>query len=123
MVTVKIAIKNTAHDLRVVSRTELERHPIEMPFNFTLISGPDPSVSVLGPGEHIESESSPADPFDRNAMMVAREPESGGRIYTWGTVTHRDVFGNNHWTNFCSSLIFREGEYVAHASEHHNDAS
>jgi len=52
MVTVKIAIKNTgqtpAHDLRVVSKTELLRHPISMPFDFTLISGPGPSALVLG---------------------------------------------------------------------------
>jgi hypothetical protein len=127
MVTVKIVIKNTgqtpAHDLRIVSKTELLPHPIKMPFNFTLISGPDPSASLLGSNESIESESEPNEPFDGNAMMVAAEPESGARIYTWGTITYRDVFGNNQWTNFCSSLIFRESEYVAHASGHHNDAS
>jgi hypothetical protein len=127
MVSVRIAIKNTgqtpAHDLRVVSKTELLRHPISLPFDFTLISGPDPSASVLGAGEPIGSESQPDKPFDGDAMMIAAEPESGARIYTWGTVTYRDVFGGNHWTNFCSSLIFRETEYVAHTSEHHNDAS
>jgi hypothetical protein len=127
MVSVKIAIKNTgqtpAHDLRVVSKTELLRHPIEMPFDFTLISGPNPSSSALGPGEHTASESKPDAPFDGNAMMVATEPESCGRIYTWGTVTYRDVFGGNQWTNFCSSLIFTESEAITHASEYHNDAS
>jgi hypothetical protein len=127
MVCVKIAIKNTgqtpAHDLRVVSKTELLRHPIEMPFHFTLISGSDPSTAVLGAGESTASESKPATPFDGNAMMVATEPESGGRIYTWGTVTYRDVFGHSHYTNFCSSLVFTESEAISHASEHHNDAS
>jgi hypothetical protein len=127
MVSVQIAIKNTgqtpAHDLRIVSKTELLRHPIDMPFNFTLISGPDPSVSVLGAGEPVGSESKPDDPFDGNAMMLATEPESGERIYTWGTVTYRDVFDHPHHTNFCSSLIFVDGEAIAHASEHHNDAN
>jgi hypothetical protein len=125
MVSVKIAIKNTgqtpAHDLRIVSKAELLRHPVKMP-NFTLISGPDPSVSVLGAGEPIASECNTL--FDGNAMMCAEESElSKKRIYIWGTVTYRDVFGGDHWTNFCSSLIFRESEYVVHASEHHNDAS
>ncbi len=127
MVCVKIVIKNTgqtpAHDLRVISKTELLRHPIGIPFNFTLISGPDPSTAVLGAGEPTASESKPATPFDGNAMMVATEPESGARIYTWGTVTYRDVFGHSHYTNFCSSLIFTETEAIAHSSEHHNDAS
>ena len=125
-VSMKIAIKNTgqtpAHDLRIVSKTELLRHPIEMPFNFTLISGPDPSVSILGAGEPIESESDTV--FDGNAMMCAEASElSKARIYIWGAVTYRDIFGGNHWTHFCSSLLFRESEYVMHASEHHNDAS
>jgi hypothetical protein len=127
MVTVRIVIKNTgqtpAHNLKIASKTELVRHPIPLPFNFTLISGPDPSVSLLGAGESIESESRPNEPFDGNAMMVAKEPECGAQIYTWGTVTYRDVFGNDQWTNFCSSLIFRGDEILAHASEHHNDAS
>jgi hypothetical protein len=127
MVTVQIAIKNTgqtpAHDLRVISKTELLRHPIVLPFNLTLVSGPDPSASVLGAGEPIGSESSPSEPFDGNAMLCATEPESRARIYTWGTITYRDVFGCNHWTNFCSSLIFTDDEAVAHVSEHHNDAS
>ena len=125
-VSVQIIIKNTgqtpAHDLRIVSKTELLRHPIEMPFDFTLISGPDPSAAVLGADEPTESESRPEKPFDGNEMMVAMEPESGARIYTWGTVTYLDVFGRPHYTNFCSSLIFANGEAVAHASEHHNDA-
>jgi len=95
MVAIQVVIKNTgqtpAHDLRIVSKTELLPHPIKMPFNFTLISGPEPSASILGAGELSESESKPNEPFDGNAMMVAREPEAGGRIYTWGTVTYRDV--------------------------------
>jgi hypothetical protein len=126
-VTFQIVIKNTgqtpAHDLRIVSKTELLEHPIGMPFDFTLISGPDPSVAVLGSGETTESESRPNKPFDGNEMMIAMDPEAGARIYAWGTVTYRDVFDRPQHTNFCSSLIFDGSEAIAHASEHHNDAS
>jgi hypothetical protein len=94
-VSVRIVIKNTgqtpAHDLSIVSKTELIEHPIKMPFDFTLISGPNPSRSVLGARESTESESKPEKPFDGNEMMVAKEPEAGARIYTWGTVNYRDV--------------------------------
>ena len=87
-VSVQITIKNTgqtpAHDLSIVSKTELIEHPIKMPFDFTLISGPDPSVAVLGAGELTETESRPEKPFDGNEMMVAQESESGARIYTRG---------------------------------------
>ncbi len=127
-VTFQIVIKNTgqtpAHELTIVSMTELLEHPIRMPFDFTLTSGPDPSRDVLGAGEIIESDSRAREPFDGNAMMIARERDAGARIYTWGCVTYRDVFGHQWHTNFCSSLLFDEdGRPYGHASEHHNDAS
>ncbi len=127
-VSLGIAVKNTgqtpAHDLSIVSKTDLLEHPIKMPFDFTLRTGPDPSRAVLGAGQVTESNS-PADrPFNGDEMMRARDPEGGFRIYIWGSVTYRDVFGRTHHTNFCSSLIFEDGgAAVAHASEHHNDAS
>jgi hypothetical protein len=127
LVVVGTTIKNTgqtpAHDLKVVSRTDVLEHPIRMPFDFTLISGPDPSRDVLGAGERTGSESVAERPFTGDEMMRAQDPEGGFRIYTWGCVTYRDVFGGERYTNFCSSLIFVDGEAIAHASEHHNDAS
>jgi hypothetical protein len=120
--------KNTgqtpAHDLSIVSKTDLIEHPIKMPFDFTLRSGPDPSRAVLGAGLDTESSSPSERPFNGDEMMRAQYREGGFRIYAWGTVTYRDVFGREHYTNFCSSLIFEEdGKAVGHASEHHNDAS
>lgn len=122
-----ISIKNTgqtpAHELSVVSRTRLLAYPIKMPFVFTLRTGNDPSRTVLGAGQDITSESPAEKPFTGDEMMRAKSPDGGYRIYCWGCVTYRDVFGCKHYTNFCSSLIFREREALAHASEHHNDAN
>jgi hypothetical protein len=122
-----ISIKNTgqtpAHELSVVSRTRLLEYPIKMPFDFTLRAAEDPSRTVLGAGEKIESESPAEKPFTGDEMMRAKNRDGGYRIYTWGNVTYRDVFGRKRYTNFCSSLIFIDREAVAHASEHHNDAS
>ena len=127
LVKLGINIKNTgqtpAHKVAVVSRTHIVEHPIQMPFDFTLISGPDPGSSVLGAGQSIESESIAERPFGGDETMRARSSEGGFRIYTWGRVTYSDVFGAEHYTNFCASLIFHDGEVAAHASEHHNDAS
>jgi hypothetical protein len=127
-VSFQIIVKNTgqtpAHDLTIVSKTELLEHPIKMPFNFILISGPDPSRAVLGAGQKKESDSRAKKPFNGDEMMIAKEPEAGARIYTWGCVTYRDVFGHQHYTNFCSSLLFDDdGTAFSHTSEHHNDAS
>src|SRR5579872_5099064 len=125
-VALSIEIKNTgqtpAHDLTIVSRTRVLPHPIRMPFDFTLVSGPDPSVSVLGANEPWESISVPDDPLSGDEWMVAQDPESGFRIYTWGTVTYRDVYGDIWHTNFCSSMFRQRNEWIAHASEHWNDA-
>jgi hypothetical protein len=122
-----ITFKNTgqtpAHDLNVVSKTKLLQYPIKMPFDFTLVSGADPSFAVLGAGQSTESESVAERPFNGDEMMRAQDPEGGFRIYTWGRVSYRDVFGGDHYTNFCTSLIFTDDEAIAHASEHHNDAN
>jgi hypothetical protein len=127
LVKLGITIKNTgqtpAHDLNVVSRTDVIEHPLKMPFNFTLISGADASFAVLGAGQSMETESVAERPFNGDEMMRAEDPEGGFRIYTWGRVSYRDVFCGDHYTNFCSSLIFSDSEAIAHASEHHNDAS
>jgi hypothetical protein len=126
-VSLGVSIKNTgqtpAHDLSVVSRTRLLEHPIKMPFDFSLLTGNDPSRAVLGAGQETGSESPANKFFTGDEMMRAENPEGGFRIYTWGSVTYRDVFGHKHYTNFCSSLIFTKREAMVHASEHHNDAN
>ena len=127
-ISAKITIRNTgqtpARDVSIVSKTDLLEHPLKLPFDFALGRGADPSRSVLGAGRDAESTSSAERPFNADEMTRARNREGGSRIYTWGSVTYRDVFGRKHYTHFCSSLLFAEdGKPVAHASEHHNDAS
>jgi hypothetical protein len=127
-ISVKITIRNTgqtpARDVSIVCKTDLLEHPIKLPFDFALGSGADLSRSVLGAGRDAESTSSAERPFNADEMARGRNREGDSRIYTWGSVSYRDVFGRKHFTNFCSSLLFGEdGKPVAHASEHHNDAS
>jgi hypothetical protein len=125
---VQVTIKNTgqtpAHEVKVISNVALLEHPIKLPFDFTLGNVPDPSVAVLGAGEFSESPIGPEEPFDGNEMMAARDRESGRRIYAWGTITYRDVFGGRQYTNFCGSILFMaDGSHAGRTDEHHNDAS
>jgi len=126
-IVVAITITNTgqtpAHQLSIVSRTRVMEYPLKLPFNFTLITGADPSRGVLGADQTIESESSAERPLTGDEMMRVQDSEGGFRVYTYGTDKYRDVFGNAHYTNFCSTVIFDDGVAIAHASEHHNDAS
>jgi len=132
--SVRIAIKNTgqtpAHDLRTVSRTALYDYPFPPDFDFTLISGEDPSVGLLGPGQPTETEGN-SDPLSGDDWIVIRHGDGKQRLCTYGTVTYRDAFGDSQWTNFCVSHVFEVtplpgGEKIAVASrtaERHNDAS
>jgi hypothetical protein len=127
-ISVRITIRNTgqtpAHDVSIVAKTDLLEHPIKLPFDFALERGADSSRSVLGAGRDAESTSPAERPFNADEMTRARNREGSSRIYTWGSVSYRDVFGRKHYTHFCSSLLFEEvGKPIAHASEHHNDAS
>jgi hypothetical protein len=76
-----ITVKNTgqtpAHDLNIVSRADLLEYPIKVPFDFTLISGADPSFAVLGAGQSTDSESVVERPFNGDEMMRAESPEGG----------------------------------------------
>jgi hypothetical protein len=127
IIVVEITIKNTgqtpAREVLVVSRTCVLPYPLEGSFDFTLISGPDPSKSVLGKDQDILHESTADAVLTGDEMMRVTNPEGGFRVYTYGRVDYRDVFDHPQHTHFCCTNIFRGGEALGHTSEQHNDAS
>jgi hypothetical protein len=129
-----IGIKNTgqtpAYDLRTLSRTRLYDYPFPPDFDFTLISGEDPSVGLLGPGEDTETGAD-SEPLSGDDWLEIRHGDENRRLCTYGTVTYRDAFGDKQYTNFCVSHVFEitplpGGEKIAIVSRtaaRHNDAS
>jgi hypothetical protein len=126
-IVVEVTIRNTgqtpAREMTVVSRTCVLAYPLEMPFDFTLVSGPDPSHSTLGKDQTLLHESDADAILTGDEMLRVTNPEGGFRVYTYGTIDYRDVFDVPQHTNFCCTHLFREDEALGHNGEYHNDAS
>ena len=46
------------------------------------------------------------------------------RLYVFGTVSYRDTFGKDRYTNFCHSIVLQQKPaFIANASDRHNDAN
>jgi hypothetical protein len=128
---VSFRLKNTgqtpARELTVTSKTTPMAHPVNKEFYFRLDEGKDPSRSLVGPGEEIEHDSLGDEISDMEMEMVLA-PDGPLRLYTWGTVTYRDIFQwrwqRRRVTNFCQFVIWdHRGNAVGQASEHHNDGN
>jgi hypothetical protein len=56
-------------------------------------------------------------------------PKSNRRLYSYGTIKYKDVFGRKHFTNFCLILEpttnnpDRSTRTRVNASKHHNDST
>ena len=128
----RIDIQNTgqtpAYEMNVISRTCILDYPVEAAFNFDLDLGKDPSAMTLGSQECVEHDSIAERVLSDVELAEVTSPttphSAGRRLYSYGTATYRDIFGQNRYTNFCFSLIWDEdGSGVAHASQYHNDAN
>jgi hypothetical protein len=112
-----------AYDVKIVSKTKMLTHPVAGNFDFFLEEGDDPSIGMLGPSRDLEHDST-SEKISLDSMEIT-DPGSSERLYTWGYVTYRHAFqrrwSRRRYTNFCQFIV--EGNYVAHASQHHNDAN
>lgn len=110
-VIVHVEIKNTgqtpAYDVQVISRSNVMEYPFADDYDFTLGSGEDPSMGLLGPQQPTETDSisNPLTPTDWRDMTSVT---SGRRLCTYGTVTYRDAFKITRTTNFCVSHVVEE---------------
>jgi hypothetical protein len=131
-----LEIRNTgqtpAKRLQVASRTCVLDHPLPLDFDFAIDPpGRNPSVLTLGTGEPTGHDSHADAVLTDLELLQIKSPDSGRRLYTYGTVHYRDVFGRKRWTDFSFFLEYRvkdEGEGRArymislHPTENHNDA-
>jgi hypothetical protein len=118
-----------AYKMKVISRTCTLEHPVKGDFRFTLISGDDPSVMMLGPKEkaiHVSRADKTLAPME---LTKIRSEGSGIRLYTYGRIDYEDAFDVERYTNFCFffewSDIKGDGTYTIslQTSEHYNDAN
>lgn len=128
-----LEFKNTgqtpAHDLKIITVTDIFDFPLPSTFEFSIPSLDNPSTVVLGSQQatHAEGRSDPMTPITWRQLLSSG---SGKSMYTYGTVTYRDVFGDPQYTNFCTRHFFEVLDVSAgrfritgQPTEKHNDAS
>jgi hypothetical protein len=132
-----LELRNTgqtpAYDLKIESVTNSLTHPVPSEFCFPFDPpGANPSVMMLGAGLRAEHVSYADQILDDGELLLTKSPGSGHRVYTYGTVSYRDVFGRSRRTEFCYFLEWRfenlrDGKALpriaVHPSELHNNAS
>jgi hypothetical protein len=126
-------VRNTgltpAYRLQIESLTRPLPHPLPAGFDFSIIpAGRNPTVMMLGSGLPVRHDSFADEPLSQAEMELIKTPNSGCRLYTFGTVKYDDCFRRPRFTNFCYFLEWesRPNGYYAfnvHPSEQHNDAS
>jgi hypothetical protein len=117
-----------AYRLQIESLTRPLPHPLPADFDFTITpAGRNPSVMMLGSGQPVRHDSLGDEPLSRGEMQQIKTPNSGCRLYTFGTVKYDDCFHRPRYTNFCYFLEWESHStgysFNVHPSELHNDAS
>jgi hypothetical protein len=131
--TFHLAIKNTgqtpAHELKVISRTDIFDYPFTEDFDFSIPNMDNPSVSLLGAQEVTGSESR-SEPMTSESWRHILNKNSGKRLCTYGTIRYHDIFEDPQHTNVCfvHSVEVRDPEtgrvrVTSHVATRHNDAS
>jgi hypothetical protein len=117
-----------AYRMKVVSRTDILDHPVKGDFNFTLVSGDNPSIIMVGPREKTIHLSRAERLYSIPELMKIRSEDSGVRLYTYGRIEYEDAFRVGRHTNFCFFSEWgptkNDGTYIVslQTSQHYNDA-
>jgi hypothetical protein len=101
-----------AYKLQVESVTKLLPYPLPRNFDFTAVpEGRNPSVMMVGPRRHVGHDSLPDTILTPAEMIRIRTPDSGLRLYSYGTIRY-ETFKRSRYTNFCASSGESVGELV-----------
>jgi hypothetical protein len=102
----KLKVINTgqtpAYEMKVLSKTDILPLPLPEGFDFSIEDPGNPSVSTLGRDRDVghASELTTKD-VARQRFDAALADDAAEVIYTFGTATYRDAFGDPQHTNFC----------------------
>lgn len=114
-----------AYDVRVISMATNLPHPVPAEVDFrSLLPSPEQIQSrmTLGPQQNRFTQSILTHRLSREDLR--RLLTFKDRLYVFGTVSYRDTFGKDRYTNFCHSIVLQQKPaFIANASDRHNDAN
>jgi hypothetical protein len=114
-----------AHDMYYWARAAVLPFPLPDGHAFPVPDNPSKSSMVIGPRQSLQL----------NAYVDNRVPDDdinsiktgiNRRVYVWGKITYKDIFGDDHTTEFCHSIFWLgpEGNQIMGTYDyHHNKAT
>jgi hypothetical protein len=110
-----------AYDVIVYTKVDILPYPLPADFDFSLPEGPEPGVGVLGFQQRTFGIGTLNRRLSEQEIAEIKRP-GGRRIYNYGRVTYRDLFGRPHYTNFCFYTVWGTQAPVCLTTSRHNDA-
>jgi len=111
-----------AYDVIVYAKAEVLPFPLPSDFDFSVPENAEASVSVLGFQQHTFTAAGLSRKLSADEIAEIKRPNANRRIYNYGHVTYRDLFGNPRRTNFCFYTIWGSVSPVSMTTRRHNDA-
>ena len=110
---VRLALVNRGHtpayEVSYKANADVLAFPLPDGFEFPIPDMPVVSTSVIGPGQNTIMSAALRhllSPEETEAYMKGQLK----RLYMWGIVTYRDIFGVQRQTRYCQSVLFmRDG--------------
>ncbi len=116
-----------ARGLQVDSVTQILPHPVAATYDFPPAEEDGrKSMWTVGAGRDVAFNAEADRHYSVGEIRDFSREKAPNRLYSYGTITYRDVFGESHWTKFClffDSYRHEDGSIRTRvsASEHHND--
>jgi hypothetical protein len=111
-----------AYDVVILARTVLADSPLPSTFNFALTVPANTSVATLGFQQAMFTVT-----FIDRMLTAAEVAEiklpTGRRLYVYGDVSYRDIFGERWTTNFCYWIAWGTQGPAWFTTPRHNDAT
>jgi hypothetical protein len=124
---VRLILVNTghtpAHDVSYQAKAAVLPIPLPVGFEFPIPDFPPSSKSVIGPGQNMLISHAISDLLSEGEIA---EYTTGNktRVYMWGVVTFKDVFGQEQIVKFCQFVQWmRGGTTMGINTLRHNEAT
>jgi hypothetical protein len=117
-----------ARQVSVESKIQIMDHPISRTFDTTTLNDPERSVFIIGAGKDVMFDAEADRNFTADEIAEITSSESKRRIYSYGIVRYKDIFGWKRYTKFCFFVRFNKNpngtfRIRVSASEYHNEAN
>ena len=112
-----------AHNVKVLAKAEI--FPVPLPKDTSLSEiGDDLGETILGVNQPANMNGIVSVFCHDDEIENIKAASKGKSLYTWGLVTYKDVFGDEHYTRFCQQIYWLpDGKVYGYYTPGRNEAT